>query len=118
MQISLSKFLGVITGVIGVGMFLWFGYFCYTLFFTGETPEQVPTLQNINVTILGPKMQKAAATLVNATDKITLKKKDVVFTESELFKSFTEIPEGVPMSDSRGRADPFVPYVAPTYVAP
>jgi hypothetical protein len=63
-------------------------------------------------------MQKAGAILVNKSDKIMLKEKDIIFTKGDLFKSFTEIPEGIPMSDSRGRADPFVPYVAPSYVAP
>jgi hypothetical protein len=113
MQISLSKFLGVMTAILGVGMFLWFGYFCYSLFFTGPTVAEVPTLASIDVAILGPKMQKAATVLVNKNDKILLKKSDILFTESDLFKSFTEVPESVPMSDSRGRADPFVPYVAP-----
>jgi hypothetical protein len=118
MQISLSKFLGVVIGILGVGMFLFFGYFCYILFFTGETISEVPTLETVNITVLGPKMQKAGAILVNKSDKIMLKEKDIIFTKGDLFKSFTEIPEGIPMSDSRGRADPFVPYVAPSYVAP
>jgi hypothetical protein len=118
MQISLSKFLGVVTGLLGVGAFFSFGYFCYILFFTGEVKSEIPTVESINITVLGPKMQKAGAVLVNKSDKILLKKKDISFTEGDLFKSFTEMPESIPMSDSRGRADPFAPYVAPTYVAP
>jgi hypothetical protein len=118
MQISLSKFLGVVTGIIGVGMFLYFGYFCYDLFFTGDSTSDTVSVETLNISVLGPKMQKAGAVLVNKTDKIMLKKKDIAFTEGDLFKSFTEIPKGVQMTDSRGRADPFVPYVAPPYVAP
>ena len=118
MQISLSKFLGVITGILGVGMFLWFGYFSYNLFFKEESSSETLTIDSINVGILGAKMQKAASVLVNKSDRVLLKKKDISFTEGDLFKSFTEVPEGVPMTDSRGRADPFVPYIAPTYVAP
>lgn len=112
MQISLSKFLGVLMGIVGVLLFLGFGYFCYLLFFDGPVPSPTPSLQSINVGILGPKMQKAAKVLVNASDKIALSKNDISFTESALFKSFKEIPDNVPMSDSRGRADPFVPYYA------
>ena len=118
MQISLSKFLGVITGILGVGMFLWFGYFSYNLFFNGPKTSNSATVDSINVSIFGSKIQKAEAVLVNASDKILLSKKDISFTEGDLFKSFTEIPDGVSMTDSRGRADPFVPYIAPTYVAP
>lgn len=113
MQISLSKFLGVVTGILGIGMFLWFGYFCFNLFLNGPKTNTSVNLESINVSIFGTKIQKAASVLVNASDKILLKKKDISFTEGDLFKSFTEIPEGVPMTDSRGRADPFVPYVAP-----
>lgn len=113
MQISLSKFLGVVTGVVALLMLGWYLYFVYDLFFTGEKVEDSPTVQSINIGILGPKTQKAAAVLVNASDKIALKKKDIGFIESTLFKSFTDMPDTVPLSDSRGRPDPFIPYVAP-----
>ena len=113
MQISLPKFVGFMIGVITVGLTAFFGYLMYTLFFTGESVIANPPITTINMTILGPKAQKAAAVLVNATDRIALKKKDIAFTESALFKSFTDIPDSVSLSESRGRPDPFVPYVAP-----
>ena len=113
MQINISKFMGIITGVVALGLLGFLGYLTYTLFFTGEKVEEVPTLSNVNVGILGPKMQKSAAALINASEKISLKKNDVAFTESNLFKSFTKVPGSVPLSESRGRPDPFVPYAAP-----
>lgn len=113
MQINISKFMGIVTGVVTLSLVGCLGYLSYTLFFSGEAVEVTPTLANVNVGILGPKMQKSAAALINASDKIALKKGDIVFTESNLFKSFTEIPSSVPLSESRGRPDPFVPYVAP-----
>lgn len=113
MQISLSKFLGIMVGVLALLMLGWYLYFAYDLFFNGEKVEDVPGLQSINIGAFGPKAQKAAAPLVNAADKIALKKKDIGFIDSDLFKSFTDIPESVPLSDSRGRPDPFFPYAAP-----
>lgn len=113
MQISISKFTGVVTGILSLGVVIAFGYFTFNLFFGGDNVADVPTVTSINLTILGPKAQKAAAVLVNASDKVTLKKKDIAFTESSLYKSFTETPDSVPLSESRGRPDPFVPYVAP-----
>lgn len=113
MQISLSKFLGVVTGVVALGILGWYLYFSYNLFFAGEKVEDIPTIQSINVGILGPKAQKAAAALVNASEKIALKRKDIGYIDGTLYKSFTDIPDTVPLSDSRGRPDPFIPYVAP-----
>ena len=111
MQINLSKFIGGLTGLVSLALVAGFGYLTFTLFFGGDTG--VATLESTNVSILGPKSQKAAAALLNATSKISLKKKDLAFTEGALFKSFTDVPDDVPLSDSRGRPDPFVPYVAP-----
>ena len=112
MEISVSKFVGAVTGIISVVFFGGFCYLAYGLFFEGEVIAEA-NINSINVGILGPKAGKAAAVLVNATDKITLKKKDLAFTESTLYKSFTDTPDDIPLSDSRGRPDPFVPYVAP-----
>ena len=113
MQINLSKFIGGMVGVISLVMVIGFGYLAFDLFFGGNDVN-VPTLENVNTSILGPKMQKAAAALINATDKISLKEdKALSFTKSELYKRFVDMPEDVPLSDSRGRPDPFVPYVAP-----
>ena len=113
MQISISKFMGVVTGIVILGLIAAFGYFVYTVFFTASVTTAAPSLDNINTNVLGPKAQKAASVLVNAHDRISLKKKDLSYTESKLFNSFTEVPGSVPLSESRGRPDPFVPYVAP-----
>lgn len=113
MQINVSKFIGGTVGVISLALVFGFGYLAFDLFFGGDTVD-VPTLENVNTNLLGPKMQKAAAALINATDKISLKEdKALSFTKSELYKRFVDMPEDVPLSDSRGRPDPFVPYVAP-----
>jgi hypothetical protein len=83
----------------------------FLIFFTGPKAEAAPSIAAINPAVFGPKIQKAAVTVQGK--KITLSKKDILFTESPLFKSFTEVPKPVPLSDTRGRPDPFVPYVAP-----
>lgn len=105
--------MGMVTGALIVILTAFLGYLMFTLFFMGGKVEETPTLANINVGILGPKMQKSAAALINASEKIALKKSDIAFTESSLFKSFTENPGSVPLSESRGRPDPFLPYAAP-----
>lgn len=111
MQINVSKFMGFLTGIVSILMLGVFGYYMFLVFFTGPKPEEVPSVAAINPAVFGPKIQKAA-TMVQSK-KITLAKKDILFTESPLFKSFTEVPKPVPLSDTRGRPDPFVPYVAP-----
>lgn len=113
MQIDISKFMGIVTGIVAVLLIAVFGYFSYSLFFIGGSPSDTVSVSSINISLLGPKMQKSASALVNATDKISLKKSDLGFTESDLFKSFTEIQDGIPLSESRGRPNPFVPYAAP-----
>ena len=113
MQINLSKLMGIVTGIITILMIGGSGYFLFSVFFDGPQEETSPTLATLNVSIFGPKIQKAAAALVDPQRKISLKKKDIAFTESALYQSFTDLPEEVPLSDSRGRPDPFVPYVAP-----
>jgi hypothetical protein len=113
MQINVTKFTQIITGLVALGLIGATGYFMFLLFFSGEAVSDTPTISSINTSVFGPKTQKAAAVLVNTTEKIALKKKDIAFTESALYKSFTDIPDSVSMSDSRGRPDPFVPYVAP-----
>lgn len=111
MQINLSKFIGFLTGVASVALIGGFGYFMYLVFFVGPEPEQIPSLETISVGTFGPKLQKAASAVRDK--KIQLDKKNISFTESALFKSFTDVPDSVPLSDTRGRDDPFVPYVAP-----
>jgi hypothetical protein len=67
----------------------------------------------MNISIFGPKIQQSAQILTGSSQKVSFKKKDLAFSETQLYKNFTDLPEVVPLSDSRGRADPFVPYVAP-----
>lgn len=113
MQISLSKFLQFVTWGVGFAMLVGYGYFCYILFFTGETVDSVPDIRKVSTGALGPRGQKAASALLDSSDKINLKTKDLIFTQTDLFKSFDGVPGDVPLSDSRGRPDPFNPYVAP-----
>ena len=113
MDINISKLEGIVTGVIITLLFGGFFYLAYVVFFTGPQAESSATITTINPSIFGPKIQKAASVVVDASSKISLKKNDIAFTESALYKSFTDIPEIVPPSDSRGRPDPFVPYAAP-----
>jgi hypothetical protein len=114
MQISLEKFSLFLTGVISLGLVAGTGYLLFTIFFNAPSPDPVPVLTYANVGVLGPKIQKAAAVLVDPQQKVELnKQKNLKFLESDLFKSFTVKPEDVLLSESRGREDPFVPYVAP-----
>jgi hypothetical protein len=113
MQISISKFTGFVTGVVSLLLIGGLGYLSFTLFFQGDAIIDTPDIKTINVGILGPKTQKAASALVNAADKIALKKKDLMFLDSNLYHSFVDFPDDVPTSTSRGRPDPFLPYAAP-----
>lgn len=112
MQISPSKFTGALVGIAIILMLGGGLYFLYGLFFLGPKPQESVSIDTLNVGILKSKMQKAGSALVGK-NKVSLRKQDIVFAESALYKSFTDIPEGVPLSDSRGREDPFAPYVAP-----
>ena len=113
MQINPSKFTGMLVGLLSLGLLAGSLYFMYTVMFSGPSSNPVAPLTATDIGALGPKAQKAGNILVDPKQKISVSKKDLSFTESDLFKSFTEPPEVVPMSDSRGRPDPFAPYVAP-----
>lgn len=113
MQINPSKFMAGITVLLCIAMVGYSFYFLFGLFFLGPKVEDAPTLATVNIAVLGPKVQKAAQAITGSATRVALKKKDIAFIESALYKSFTDIPDGVPLSDSRGRPDPFVPYVAP-----
>lgn len=113
MQISLSKLNAVVTGIIIIGLIGYTGYFLFGIFVRGPKPNPTPVISEASVGVYGSKMQKAASALVNPAQKVNLSKKDLSFTEKDLFNSFTELPIKVPLTDSRGREDPFVPYVAP-----
>mgnify|MGYP003442129372 CR=1 FL=1 len=107
---KLEKWVAIIAcaAVIGFG-----GYLAYVVFFTGPKVESNPTLAGVNASLFGPKIQKAAAALTDNNQKILLKKKNLEFSETALYKSFQDLPVDVPLSDSRGRPDPFVPYASP-----
>jgi hypothetical protein len=114
MQISLSKLLVVVTGVVALGMFGATGYLLYVVFFTGPQPDLTASVETVNAGVFGPKLQKAALSITDPAAKISLnKQKDLFFLDSALYKSFVDLPDVVPLSVSRGRPDPFVPYVAP-----
>lgn len=112
MQINLSKLYAVLTGILSVGLVLYSGYFLYDILSSGPTPEAKPVVANIKADMFGAKIGKAANAINSPTAKISLKKKDYAFVDSPLYQSFTDMPETVPLSESRGRPDPFVPYYA------
>jgi len=113
MQISPSKLAGFLTLIVSIGLIGAFGYFSYITLFSGSSTEVGTSIETVNAGAFGSKMQKAVKALSGGSGKISLKKKDLAFTEKDLFNSFTDIPDSVPLSDSRGRPNPFVPYVAP-----
>lgn len=113
MQISLSKFVGALSAIAALALISGFVYFSYLVIFVGTSSEVATSIASVNSGSFGPKIQKAIAALSGGSSKISLKKKDLAFTETPLFKSFRDPPEDVPLSDSRGRPNPFVPYVAP-----
>ena len=99
----------ILVGFLVIGMISYSGYLGYGIFFQ-DSSDDVTTL---NAGILGPKLQKVALILNSSKDKISFKQRDLSYTEGSLYKSFTDLPEAVPLSEERGRRDPFVPYVAP-----
>ncbi len=113
MQISLSKLAGVVTGAVVIGITGYALYFLFTVFFKGPQVNASSVITEESLAVFGPKLQKAAGAIVDPSQKISLSKKDLQFLEKNLYKSFTELPSTVPLSESRGRPDPFVPYVAP-----
>jgi hypothetical protein len=114
MQISLEKFALFMTGVVSVGLFLGVGYFFYVVFFTGPKPDDVPALSVASVASFSPKLQKAAAAIIEPTAKVNLDKNSLMFMETPIYKSFTDEPAIVATSTVRGRDNPFIP----TYVTP
>lgn len=113
MQISPVKFTGFVAALVSVILLCAFFYFTFTLFFKGPQVNQFATVESLDPGAFGPKYAKALSMLNDKSKKIQLSKGDLQFTEGELYKSFTDEPTTVPMTDSRGRDDPFVPYVAP-----
>jgi len=115
MEISLSKLSAVVTGMVIIGMIGFAGYFIFTVFLNGPTPDSINAkLTTSNMANLGPKYQKAAAILVDSPQKVSLdRKKDLQFLDSKLFQSFTVLPTEVLPTKIRGRENPFAPYVTP-----
>lgn len=113
MEINASKFAAALSGITSIVLICGTGYFLYTVFFEGTQPQEVVSVQTINASVFGPRIQAAAVVLTGTSQKLSFKKSDFIFTETPLYKNFTDLPEVVPLSDSRGRPDPFVPYVAP-----
>ncbi len=114
MQISLTKFSLFLAGIISIGLVIGSLYFLFTIFFGGPKPDDFPIITVSNIGVFGPRIHKAAAVLVDPDNKVELNKdKNLKFLTSDLYLSFTENPDVIPLSQSRGRPDPFVPYVAP-----
>lgn len=112
MEIDPKKFAAVVAGITSLGLIAFSGYFLFDVFFGGEKPEAPTSVETVNFGLFGPKVQAASKILVGSS-KVSFKKKDFAFTESSVYKNLTEPAEVIPMSDSRGRPDPFQPYVAP-----
>lgn len=117
MTINVHKLEGVVTGAIAVGMVSFFAYFIYLVFFTGPVPETSPSLSSVNPGVFSsfPKMNKAAEVVTGAEDKFVFRKKgQPPLVQKKIYQSFTDDPVDVPLSEKRGRADPFVlPYATP-----
>jgi hypothetical protein len=102
MNISLSALKNIGVGIVILGGFLYTLYLGYDMLVL-----QVPA-GSVNASLLGPRLQKAA-TVIQSAEKISFKKSVLQFTETPLYASFVDVPEAVPLSDKRGREDPFVP---------
>lgn len=115
MNINIQKLQEIVTGIIAVGVCCVFGYFTYVVFFTGPVEEAGPSLATVNVSAFSssPKILKIASAVSGSAPKIAIKKKDYLFIETSLYKSFIDDPVDVPLSEKRGRPDPFVPYATP-----
>lgn len=114
MEISISKLTGIIVSIAVAGVVGYSCYFLYGILFTGPKADGSTVLTSGTVSILGPKLQSAGSAIVDPVTKISLnRQKDLQFLDSALFKSFTDLPVTIPPTNIRGRADPFVPYVAP-----
>lgn len=109
MEISPSKFAAFLSGIISLvlvgGMF----YFCYILFFSNSSYVSGGPVTTSDILVFGPKM-RAAVVVADPQQKLSFSSP---YIDTLLFKSFSDKPEVVPLTDSRGRPDPFVPYVAP-----
>ncbi|MEN9881086.1 MAG: hypothetical protein RLZZ308_269 [Candidatus Parcubacteria bacterium] len=116
MDINIQKLEGIVAGVIIAGIIGFTAYLGYVVFFTGEQVNTDPGLSSVNIGIFSgnPKIQRSAQAVADPNQKIQLdSNKSLNFINGVLYKSFSDIPLEVPMSDTRGRPNPFVPYVTP-----
>ncbi len=115
MEINLQKLQAGVAAGIGVAIVAYSLYLGYSVFFSGPVAESSPTLASVSPSSFsGANKIKKSAEMVGGTGKkISFTRKDYLFTESSVYKSFTDDPVVVPLSDTRGRPDPFVPYAAP-----
>lgn len=111
MNISLSKLKDFSVGLLVLAIIFYTLFSGYKIFFPEESVSTDVTA--VNAGLLGPKLQKAALILNDPKEKLSFKQKDIFFTDGVLYKSFVNFPESVPLSDKRGREDPFVPYATP-----
>jgi hypothetical protein len=108
MQVNNSVLKMIVTGILALGIIAAPIYFAYDMFFGKDVTTLGP-----NPALYGPKVQKASSILSGeASSKMSFKQADVSFLDTPLYKSFVDPPIDVPLSESRGRPDPFVPYYA------
>lgn len=108
MNISISLIKNVATGIICLGLVVYSFYLGYGIFF--KKVEVSTDVSTVNAGLLGQKLQKAALFLNSKTEKVSFSKTTLLFSQGALYKSFINVPEAIPLSDKRGREDPFVPY--------
>jgi hypothetical protein len=114
MNISIQQLEKAVVGILMVGVVGFSLYLGYIVFFTGPKPSEFSDVTSVNKGMFsGNKKLESAAGAVNDPSFKSISK-TFQFTQSALYKSFTESPESVPLSEKRGRANPFVPsYVTP-----
>ncbi|MEN9552198.1 MAG: hypothetical protein RI935_575 [Candidatus Parcubacteria bacterium] len=87
----------IVIGIIGYSLFLGYGVFF----------REPAVSSSVSASLLGPRLQ-AAALIVQ--EKVSFSPNNLTFTKTPLYTSFIDPPEIVPLSDKRGRDDPFVPF--------
>lgn len=94
----------IVVAILGGG-----GYYGYTAFVLDDTA--ITTSGEIDTSFLDPNL----VAFINVKSKINLKPKDISFLNpgpaAEIYKLLTDHTETISPTDSRGRPDPFIPYV-------
>lgn len=82
------------------------GYYGYTFF----TEDPLASSSELDTSSLDPNL----VAFINAKNKINLKRKDITFLNpgfaADIYSTLIDHTETIPMTDSRGRPDPFIPY--------